>query len=78
MENIKLETTGVKLIEVLSRAWHSPFTTKSDFAREYANLIAMAASDGFITTRLATGLYGRTWQITPRGLQHLFVLRGEA
>lgn len=67
----------MKLIEVLSRAWNSPFTTKSDFARENANVIAMAASDGFITTRIATGLYGRAWQITPKGLQHLFLLRGE-
>ena len=78
MEITKLETTGKKLTDILSRAWNAPFTTKSDFARENADLIAMAASDGFITTRIATGLYGRSWQITPKGLEHLFVLRGEA
>lgn len=77
MESSKLETTGKTLTEALARAWNTPFTTKSDFARENANLIAMAASDGFITTRIATGLYGRTWQITAAGLQHLYHLREE-
>ena len=72
-----MATTGKTLTDILSRAWNAPFTTKSDFARENADLIAMAASDGFITTRIATGLYGRTWHITPSGLQHLFALRGE-
>ena len=36
----------------------------------------MAASDGFITTRIATGLYGNTWLITAKGLQHLWLLKG--
>ncbi|MBN9346625.1 MAG: hypothetical protein J0I48_10575 [Devosia sp.] len=66
------------LTDVLSTAWNNPFRTKGDFARMNADLVAMAASDGFITTRIATGLYGKSWQITPRGLQHLHRLRGEA
>jgi len=61
---------------VLARAWAAPFTTKSDFARECADLVAMAASDGFITTRIATGLYGNQWQITSKGLTHLETLGG--
>jgi len=36
----------------------------------------MAASDGFITTRQAAGLYGNTWLITPKGLRHLEILGG--
>jgi hypothetical protein len=64
-------------VTVLSRAWHAPFKTKSDFAREHADVIGMCASDGFITTRIATGLYGREWRITAAGLQHLHTLRGE-
>jgi hypothetical protein len=56
------------------RAWKHPFTTKSDFAREAANLIGMGASDGFLTTRIATGMYGSRWQITPVGLKHLWRL----
>ncbi len=58
-------------------AWNYPFTTKSDFARKFATFIGAAASDGFITTRIAPGHYGNTWQITPEGLQHLFALWGE-
>lgn len=41
-------------------------------------MIGMAASDGFITTRIATGMYGREWRITASGIQHLHTLRGEA
>lgn len=71
-------STGKTLTNVLARAWNAPFRTKSDFAREYADFIAMAASDGFITTRVATGLYDKNWRITAAGLRHLHTLRGEA
>lgn len=64
------------MLELLERVWAHPFTTKSDFARANADLVAVAASDGFITTKIATGLYGRTWQLTPVGLSHLYVLKG--
>lgn len=66
--------TTLSLTEVLKAAWTNPFTTKSDFARAAADLIGMAASDGFITTKIATGLYGRQWLITEAGLRHLKVL----
>lgn len=61
---------------ILDRAHRNPFMTKSNFARENADLIAMAACDGFITTKIATGLYSRRWMITPLGLSHLYTLRG--
>lgn len=66
---------GQTLTDVLERIWSRPVKTKGDYAREQANLIAMAASDGFITTRIAAGLYGREWRITPAGLTHLYRLR---
>ena len=78
MESTRLASTGKTLTNVLSKAWNAPFKTKSDFAREHADLIGMAASDGFITTRIATGLYGRDWRITAAGIKHLHTLRGEA
>lgn len=62
---------------VLERAHRAPFKTKSDFARQFADGIAVAASDGFISTRLAAGLYAREWFITPLGLSHLYALKGE-
>nr|WP_156134550.1 hypothetical protein [Methylobacterium sp. ZNC0032] len=49
---------------------------KSDFARLAAVPVAMAASDGFITTKMAAGLYDNCWRITPAGLQRLFILKG--
>lgn len=52
-------------------AWKNPFKTKSDYARYAADMVAMAASDGFITTRLATGLYDNSWKITARGLRYM-------
>ncbi|SCW77141.1 hypothetical protein SAMN02927900_04774 [Rhizobium mongolense subsp. loessense] len=64
------------MIDILKQALESPFKTKSNFARENADLIAMAASDGFITTRMAAGLYSRKWMITPVGLSHYYALTG--
>ncbi len=61
---------------ILDHAWRQPFTTKCDFARTHADLVAVAASDGFITTRIAAGLYGNRWQITAPGLRHLEALKG--
>lgn len=65
---------GTTLTDVLRHAWLSPFTTKSDFARAAADAVAMAASDGFISTRVAAGFYGNRWLITPTGLRHFHVL----
>lgn len=61
---------------MLERCWKAHFTVKSDFARHAAVPIAMAASDGFITTKQAAGLYDNCWRITPAGLKHLFILKG--
>ena len=63
-------------MEILKQALEAPFKTKSNFARERADLIAMAASDGFITTRIAAGLYSRKWMLTPLGLSHYYALSG--
>lgn len=62
--------------KVLERAWKRPFTVKSDFARSYADIVGMAASDGFITTKQAAGLYGNVWRISSKGLNHLNALKG--
>ncbi|WP_448955710.1 hypothetical protein [Labrys neptuniae] len=34
----------------------------------------MAASDGFISTKVAAGLYGSVWHLTPTGTKHLYAL----
>ncbi len=73
---IEPETRGQKLIdrnlhEVLNVVWTSDVTTKSDFARAWADYIAMAASMDLITTRVADTVYSRHWQITAKGLHLL-------
>jgi hypothetical protein len=61
----------------LDRAWRAPFRTKSDFARRYADLVALAASEGFLTTRIDVGHWGPDWLITPAGLELLDALRSD-
>jgi hypothetical protein len=59
------------LLKVLRRAWRAPFTLACDFARQHTAHIALAACKGFITTRIASGVYGRTWLITGAGLRFI-------
>ena len=49
----------------------NPFTTKSNFARDAANEIALAASEGLISTRLEENKFTNRWMITMEGLQFL-------
>ena len=56
---------------VLSTAYLSPFTTKSDFARAHATAIAYAACGGLLTARRPDGAWGNIWRITARGLDRL-------
>lgn len=58
-------------LDVLFLAWTGGFRTKSNVAREAADTIAAAASDGLITVRLTPGTTGRSWLITQAGLQRL-------
>jgi hypothetical protein len=62
-----LAATGAKLTDVLNLAWSLPFSTKSDFARAYADAVAEAACRGLITTRTDAGGWGHFWRITPAG-----------
>ena len=69
-----LETTGLKRIDVLIRATTAPFTTRSDYARTHAELVAICAVEGLITTHLVGEEgYGRVWYITVMGLLYLRV-----
>ncbi len=59
------------ILEVVAYAWHTPFTTKSDFARLHANQVAAAVSDGLITTKITNTHYGRRWVATPKGIDQV-------
>jgi hypothetical protein len=66
-----MATIDELLVEVVSQAYETGFATSSNFAREKASEVAMAASLGFITTRISTNLYGRMWRPTIAGLRFL-------
>ena len=52
----------------LDRAWLKPFSIKANFARKGAIHVAIAASEGFITTNFGDDTWGRHWCITERGM----------
>ncbi|WP_422023410.1 hypothetical protein [Pyruvatibacter mobilis] len=68
-----MEVTGATLTEVCLAAWHGGFTTKSDFARRHADMVAAAAVAGFITTELLCDdeTHHNKWLITIEGLRFL-------
>ena len=68
------ENTEIALLamyEVLIESWAGGFTTKSKFARESANIIAVAATEGLITTRLEEEVWGNRWMITEKGMNFM-------
>ena len=71
MERRRSDALGRIHIDVIFRAWTSPFTTKSDYARTHATHVATAASSGFITTELNTNIHSNLWVVTQKGLEYL-------
>lgn len=57
-------------MDVLDRALKASFSVKSDFARSNAATVAACASEGYLTTREAAGLFTRQWMITSEGVTH--------
>lgn len=60
-----------KVIVVLRRAWLVGFRTKSNFAREFADEVAIAASLGLISTKIGKDQFDKTWHITRKGMDYL-------
>ena len=56
---------------VLKRAWLIGFRTKSNFAREFADEVAIAASLGLISTKIGKDHFDKTWHITRKGMDYL-------
>lgn len=56
---------------VIERAWLQGFRTKSNFARLYADEVAIAASLGFISTKIGKEKFDKTWHITRKGLDYI-------
>lgn len=68
----KWEQTGHPLTDVLKEAWTKGIYLQSDFFRANSFYVALAASEGFITTKGLNGTYWNRWLITPTGLEHLW------
>lgn len=64
------------LVVILDEAWQGGFTSRSSFARENAEVIAMATERDLITTRIGPNTYGNIHLITPPGLTTLWALKG--
>lgn len=61
----------LSLYTVVQRARQQPFTTKSLFAREFANEIALCASEQYITTRVNDQAFSNVWMVTHEGLEFI-------
>lgn len=56
----------------MAKLWEEPFTVASNFAREYAEEIALLSSIGWISTVTWDGQgFSRLWRLTGRGLTAL-------
>lgn len=67
-----MEKHGQKLTDVLKEAWVHGIWLQSDFFRKNAFYVAIAASEGFITTKGLDNSYWDRWLITPEGLECLW------
>lgn len=60
-----------RLAAVVMMAHVQPFRTKSDFAREQADYVAIAASLSLITVAQGAFTFTRDWRVTAKGLRYL-------
>jgi hypothetical protein len=58
----------VRLHALLQIVYVKPLAIQSNTARRDADLVAMAASLGLITTQITPHTFGRDWRITGKGL----------
>lgn len=69
---------GVLAYKVLAKSHFEGFTTKCDYARDHADVVAMLACVGFISTQIAGDQWSNLWKITAEGLAFLqYSLEGE-
>lgn len=66
-----LSPIDAQLQAVVLQAHTHSFTVRSDYARSFAEYVAMAASLGLISTKIAGNLYSSHWRPTVKGLAWL-------
>jgi hypothetical protein len=67
----KINAINEHLFDVCLEAYKRGFTVQSDFAREQAEFVAMAASMHLITTHVMNNVFGREWRPTAKGFRFL-------
>lgn len=60
-----------RLYTVLFHAWRGGVATRGRLARKEANIIAIAATENLITTRVSDEVWGSLWMITEDGLEYM-------
>ena len=70
-ESSRSETTGPRLTEVLKKCWVDGIWLQGNVARSHRFEIALAASEGLITTKGLDGSYWDRWLITTKGMKWL-------
>lgn len=68
MNDTPIQECAKSLETILRLAWTQGFSIQSNFARENAADVAIAASLGLITTKLKGNTFGTRWLITKQGL----------
>lgn len=58
----------VAIYMTLKRGRENPFTTKSDFARYAADVVALCASEGLLSTKIDDDTFSNRWMITEDGI----------
>ena len=70
-ESSRQETIGPRLTEVLKKSWVDGIWLQGLIARSHRFEIALAASEGLITTKGLDGSYWDRWLITEKGMKWL-------
>ena len=70
-ESSRSETIGPRLTEVLKKSWVDGIWLQGLVARSHRFEIALAASEGLITTKGLDGSYWDRWLITEKGMKWL-------
>ena len=65
---MRSSSIDIRLFTVVLEAYKRSFSVQSDYARAEAELVAMAASLGLISTKVHNNVYSRDWRPTARGL----------
>ena len=61
----------IGIYHLLERARARPFTTKSEIARAAADLVALCACEGLLTTMTSDGTFTNTWMVSGDGYSWL-------